>query len=298
MSLSSGKSKSKSLSISADIISSQSTSRVDVCDSSSDAISKFSEPSSPLPVVSASSASTPSKSIKKKALPTNSGILLTGLLSATGLTANIAIPSSGLYTQQYSSRLLLVLETMTLLRSRSSPQAAEEGEIASRIICNEVRFNNCWDMLFECLDYVREMEGLTFETEEDTFDQTETTAATDSNATTVGTVTGGLRNRHGGRHSLSTASAARHISSSSTSPRGAAGSATVSRRSSTSIGQPTSNLHEHRPLSSLTSITMRFIPLIETFLLVCGAAILRRNTIKSSSTSINTSSANAASICK
>eukprot|EP00599_Poterioochromonas_sp_BG-1_P017458 CAMPEP_0173167414 /NCGR_PEP_ID=MMETSP1105-20130129/22646_1 /TAXON_ID=2985 /ORGANISM="Ochromonas sp., Strain BG-1" /LENGTH=3503 /DNA_ID=CAMNT_0014088945 /DNA_START=675 /DNA_END=11186 /DNA_ORIENTATION=+ len=56
-------------------------------------------------------------------------------------------------------RLLTTLRLMTVLRSRSGPKAQEESEVVSRHM-KHVRSGRLWELLSECLDIVREIEGV------------------------------------------------------------------------------------------------------------------------------------------
>lgn len=172
--------------------------------------------------------------------------------------------------QQGQQKLLNTLETMTILRSRSNAAASDESEIVSENIRN-IFFGNCWTMLFECLDHVRDLEGLAYETSDDNEEPTAPPAPP--------TPSQHGRNRHNRQSIGGHASHSRQSASSST-PRASSHISSsnheATRPSHTTNGSASQRPDDNRPLSSLSSLTMRFIPLIECFMLVCGATVIKK----------------------
>jgi hypothetical protein len=117
-------------------------------------------------------------------------------------------------------RLLNVLRIMTALRSRSSPSAATESEVVAAKM-RRIQAGSLWDTLCDCLDIVRDLEGITDMTE----DQEEQIANKKDAA-----------NASGGH-----------------------------------AAKP-----EDDQKVALSSLTLRFMPLIECFLSVCATTMLVR----------------------
>lgn len=248
-----------------------------------------------LKTVSSESSSTSSNGLGANAL-----LMFPSLNSLS----NVSSSQSAQPTQQ---RLLSVVETMTLLRSRSNPSATTDVSIVSTSI-RKIAFGQVWATLLECLDLLRGMEGLTTD-DSDILDDADGDEATNSSASSSTSLMpppvpltpvnstlseGGSQAHHRGRHhsrrsmggnvasatptAHATPSSSRNQSSSVAAGNSNSGTSlgTSSNRLSVTRSPSLQKLDDSRQLSSLSSITMRFIPLIECFLLVCGATILKR----------------------
>ena len=167
-------------------------------------------------------------------------------------TAAVAMATPHLSSPSNMSelQLLQVLRLMSSLRSKSSVETEAQQMTASAAVAVHIRnidFGSLWDMLMECLDLVRNLEGLTEQ---------------DSDGEDEGV----------GDESLAAAepAAATSSSSSSTGPS-----------SAKNLGEAAKQQGEDVKRSGkLSSLTMRFMPLIECFLTVCGTTVIQAHSAK------------------
>ena len=153
------------------------------------------------------------------------------------------------------------------------------------MVVKQILFGDLWVVLCECLDLVRDLEGII-----DVAPELESSSSSSSSA-----MKGGDRreqrasdawsrssNSNGGSGSGSASGGSRGAGSRATAPGGSRASIALARaRSHASQGSesdpnlPDDDGEENGMELSLSALTMRFMPLIECFLTVCGSTSLR-----------------------
>eukprot|EP01038_Epipyxis_sp_PR26KG_P006704 gene6704-9196_t len=134
-------------------------------------------------------------------------------------------------------KFLNILRLMTVLRARSSAAAPAESDIVASFV-KKIRTFELWDTLCDCLDAVRELEGIV-----------DTDVVHD-----------------GQMSSNDQAVRPRSNSSSSVNMSGVSDQQSFHK-----------NQHERENKVKLSALTMRFMPLIECFLTVCSCTLLVRS---------------------
>jgi E3 ubiquitin-protein ligase HUWE1 len=137
--------------------------------------------------------------------------------------------------------------------------------VSNHIRC--IEFDSLWDLLCEALDIVRDLEGIA------DYNSSALDASTfqgESAASSKVTSTGGAGGGVGGGGAALASASTTSLSSMANERAGASNE----RASSTSAAAD-----ENMQMSSLSSLTMRFMPLIECYLTECSATLLRRSSI-------------------
>ena len=174
------------------------------------------------------------------------------------------------------------------------------------MVVKQILFGDLWVVLCECLDLVRDLEGIIDVAPElessssssssamkggDRREQRASDAWSRSSNSGSGSNSGGGRNPSGG---------SRGAGSRATAPGGSRASIALARaRSHASQGSendpnlPDDDVEENGMELSLSALTMRFMPLIECFLTVCGSTSLRTPPLAGASSEDNHASSTA-----
>ena len=188
------------------------------------------------------------------------------------------------------------------LLSTDSTSLCYEVEVV-RTVVKQILFGDLWVVLCECLDLVRDLEGIVDVAPEldssssssamkggDRRDQRAIDGWNRSSSSSSNSGSGSGRNPSGGSRGGSRTAA----------PGGSRASIALARaRSHASQGAniganiPDDDVEENGMELSLSALTMRFMPLIECFLTVCGSTSLRTPPLAGSSSEDSHSSSNA-----
>lgn len=85
--------------------------------------------------------------------------LLESLQNEENVVMVMSKPALSNFQVLWEVRLLNILRLMTVLRSRSGSAASTEADIVSQYM-SQIQGGKLWDMLSDCLDIVRELEGI------------------------------------------------------------------------------------------------------------------------------------------